>query len=122
VGDLVFIPCGSVVEGFGVTDAHTAYEPPPEDLPRFRRGDVSPGVGISISDAILILTVLFVTGGALECEDAGDINDDGLVDIADPIRLLNHLFLGEPPPAPPLAAESGDPTPDILDCQKPAIP
>jgi N-acetylneuraminic acid mutarotase len=122
VGDLVFIPCGSVVEGFGVTDAHTAYEPPPEDLPRFRRGDVSLDAGVDISDAIRILITLFIAGGTLGCADAGDINDDGVVDIADPIRLLNHLFLGEPPPAPPLAAESGDPTPDLLDCQKPAIP
>jgi hypothetical protein len=118
VGDLVFIPGGSEVEGFGVTDAHTAYGPPAEDLPRFQRGDASPGEGINIADAIRILTSLFVSGEVLECADAADVNDDGDVDIADPIRLLGHLFLGEPAPAPPSDGESGDPTPDLLGCSR----
>jgi N-acetylneuraminic acid mutarotase len=119
VGDLILIPAGSEVEGFGVADAHTAYAPPAEDLPRFRRGDVSPGPGIDISDPIRILSSLFLAGDRLDCDDAADANDDGRVDISDPIGLLGHLFLGDPPPAPPLAAETGDPTPDLLDCATP---
>lgn len=35
----------------------------------------------------------------------GDINGDGLTDISDPIALLWHLFLGDPPPVPVCATE-----------------
>ena len=38
----------------------------------------------------------------------GDINDDGSVDIADPISLLGHLFGGEDAPTCPDTADAND--------------
>ena len=44
---------------------------------------------------------LYYTMFALLCLDALDANDDGTVDVADPIFGLAHLFSsGPPPPAP----------------------
>jgi len=48
--------------------------------------------------------------------DAADANDDGELDIADPIAILGHLFLGAGDLPPPSAACGIDRTPDGLDC------
>jgi hypothetical protein len=51
------------------------------------------------------------------CRDAADANDDGKIDISDPIRILRHLFQGGEPPAPPFPGPGPDPTADDLgDC------
>jgi hypothetical protein len=39
-----------------------------------------------------------------------------VLDIADVIRVLEYLFLGETPPPAPFPAAGADPTPDALDC------
>jgi hypothetical protein len=51
---------------------------------------------------VSLLGYLF-SGGSLTCRDAGDANDDGLLDIADAISLLGYFFSGgaEPPPPHP---------------------
>jgi N-acetylneuraminic acid mutarotase len=115
VGDLIVIPGGSEVEGFGVTAVNDAYAPSPEDLPPFRRGDVDSS-GLDISDPIAILNRLFTSGPPFLCDDAADANDDGTIDISDPIAVLLFLFLGAPVLPPPAVGESGDPTPDLLGC------
>lgn len=38
----------------------------------------------------------------------GDANGDGAVDISDPLRILGHLFLGDPAPPCPAAADAAD--------------
>jgi hypothetical protein len=58
---------------------------------------------------------MFQRGPDLACLDGADANDDGLVDITDAIRLLQHLFLGGGS-LPPPAACGGDPTADDLGC------
>ena len=59
----------------------------------------------------------YLFGGGLSlCLDARDTNDDGAVDIADPVFLLSHLFSGGPEPSAPFAACGLDPTPDALGC------
>jgi hypothetical protein len=72
------------------------------------RGDVDPTPGtehpINITDAIRLLNCLF--GDNLVCPPCvtifGDANDDGLLDISDPVYLLRFLFVaGSPPPPPP---------------------
>ena len=52
------------------------------------------------------------------CRDAGDLNDDGAMDISDAIYGLNFLFSGAPPPPHPGPEACGsDPTLDPLpDC------
>ncbi|MBN1421777.1 MAG: hypothetical protein JXP34_23590, partial [Planctomycetes bacterium] len=53
----------------------------------------------------------------------GDANDDGLVDLGDPIFQLNYLFVSGPVPPPPLTQCGMDPTADTLTCQSyPACP
>jgi len=64
----------------------------------------------------------FVTNGgpAPACADAGDANDDGKLDIGDPIYTLNALFADGPDIRPPSGAIPDacgfDPTDDALDC------
>jgi hypothetical protein len=55
-------------------------------------------------------------GGALECLDAADVDDNGKLEITDPIRLLTYLFLGGSPPPAPFPETGMDPTQDSLDC------
>ena len=49
------------------------------------------------------------------CPDSGDANDDGILNIADPIYLLNWRFSTGAPPAPPFPDCGLDPTGDGLD-------
>jgi hypothetical protein len=53
--------------------------------------------------------------GPLSCEDAGDANDDGSLDLGDAITLLWFIFM-DPDPLPPPAACGQDPTSDGLGC------
>ena len=54
-------------------------------------GDVNGDGQVDISDAIAILSYLFM-GGSLRCPNNADINGDGTVDISDPVKLLGKLF------------------------------
>ena len=50
------------------------------------------------------------------CQDAQDTNDDGTLDISDPLLLLLYLYSGgSQPPAPGLTC-GDDPTADSLEC------
>ncbi len=33
-----------------------------------------------------------------DCKDAADVNDDGKLDLSDPVSILGFLFLGGSPP------------------------
>ena len=46
------------------------------------------------------------------------MNDDGSLDITDPIYLLGHLFEGKAKPAEPFARCGQDPMPDALGCHE----
>jgi hypothetical protein len=83
---------------------------------RFIRGNVDGSAEIDITDAIALLTFLFLGGNNLTCEDAADVDDNGAIDITDAIRILTFKFLGDAPPPPPFPAPGEDPTPDILTC------
>ncbi len=71
------------------------------DRCRFRRGDLDFDGGLTIGDPLfwLLSPPGTTPGGA--CPAAADINDDGSLDLADPIALLSHLFAAGPPPPPP---------------------
>ena len=64
-----------------------------------------------------ILGFLFVGAPMNDCLDAADVNDDGRVDISDPVRLPGFLFLGSERPPDPLSACEVDSTGDELDCR-----
>jgi hypothetical protein len=64
------------------------------------RGDVNRNGVIDISDAVFILSWLFVDPNMVpECENSAEVNGDGTVNVADATYLLNFLFLGGPAPA-----------------------
>ncbi len=65
-----------------------------------------------------VLDYLFGGAPAYECDDACDVNDDGLLDIADGIYLLNYLFASGPPPAAPDGSCGPDLTADGLGCDQ----
>lgn len=87
--------------------------------PVFHRGDANGDGEIEISDAILILSFLFLGGTAPGCLDAADAQDNGVLEITDGVKILGYLFLGGPPPelpGPPPLPCGVDPTADELDC------
>ena len=74
---------------------------PDECRDGFRRGDADANGTTDLTDAIFILSHLFLSGRAPSCLEAADSGNDGRIDLADPILILDHLFRGgAPPPAP----------------------
>jgi N-acetylneuraminic acid mutarotase len=115
--DMIYIPGGSPVEGFGVTDAVDAYFPGSIGPSGFLRGDANLDEKLDISDALFILGALFLGGEAFGCEDAADTNDDGRIDLSDAVFGLGYLFLGgRPPPFPGPDFPGIDGTFDSLNC------
>jgi len=89
--------------------------------PEFVRGDTNASGGpLDLADAINLLCCIFPTmcTGYCPCDDASDVNDDGLPpNIGDAIYLLNYLFPPpSPPPPAPFPACGPDPTIDTLGC------
>jgi hypothetical protein len=83
----------------------------------FLRGDATFDDNVDVSDSIKILRFLFLGGEVLQCEDAADVDDSGILDTTDPIFLLSYLFLaGSPIQAPVGPFPWFDPTPDDLPC------
>ncbi|MEM7166170.1 MAG: carboxypeptidase regulatory-like domain-containing protein [Planctomycetota bacterium] len=88
--------------------------------PSFQRTDCNDDGSKNLTDAILLLNVLFPLsppGPSLNCVDACDCNDDGNLAIADAVCILVSLF-GTPPfiPPGPLNTCGEDPTNDALSC------
>ncbi len=81
---------------------------------RYRRGTVNPDGVVDISDAVSILSYLFVGGPFPPNLDRLDVNDAGGVDVADAVYLLSYLFVRGPKPPEPFDAPGFDPTPDGL--------
>jgi hypothetical protein len=86
-----------------------------EKKPEFVRADANGDGELDVSDAVLILLVLFA-GAQADCSAAGDANDDGELNVSDPIQLLQYLFLGAEPPRSPFPECGVDPTADLLTC------
>ncbi len=69
--------------------------------PSFRRGDGDASGVAELTEAVFTRNGLFNGGEEPPCRDAVGTNDDGTVNIGDPIALLVRLFLGSSPlPAP----------------------
>ncbi|HZN59153.1 MAG TPA: hypothetical protein VFD71_13835, partial [Planctomycetota bacterium] len=85
---------------------------------RFFRGDVDRNLAVNLTDVIDTLNMLFLGQQMPVCRDAMDTNDDGELDIADPILTLVHLFVGSRElPYPGSRVPGFDPTPDLLECE-----
>ena len=87
------------------------------DGPDFIRGDADSSGTLNLADAIFTATWIYSDGQAPACRDACDANDDGRLDISDPIYTLLHLFTGSAPPPAPYPSPGPDPTfLDGIDC------
>lgn len=87
----------------------------------FLRGDADGDLYLDLSD--VINNLVFMTGACPECPDptcqkALDVNDNGMIDLADGIQLVNYLYTFGPPPAAPFPEPGPDPTPDDLTCDR----
>jgi hypothetical protein len=87
------------------------------DGPDFIRGDADSSGTLNLADAIFTATWIYSDGQAPSCRDACDANDDGRLDISDPIYTLLYLFTGSAPPPAPYPSPGPDPTfLDGIDC------
>jgi hypothetical protein len=102
---------------FSVDFAVVKYLQPPAGKASFLRGDGDSNGVLDIEDSRLCLAYLFNDAKEPICLDALDVNDDGAVNIADPIYSLNFLSFGAPEiPSPGLQGCEPDPTEDNLTC------
>ena len=67
----------------------------------FLRGDVNDDDTVNLSDAISVISYLFLDGEDPRLVEASDINADGALDLADAVYLLNFLYRGGPQPPTP---------------------
>lgn len=85
---------------------------------RFVRADSNADGRVDIADAVTDLTCLFTWSRCPTCMDVIDVNDNGLVELSDPIYLLSHLFGSGPRPTPPFPTCGYDATEDALLCEE----
>ena len=71
---------------------------------------------INVADAVFGLEYLFDSGPGPACSKALDANDDGVLNIVDPIAILRSLFAGAPLPGPD--ACGFDESDDSLTCEE----
>jgi len=78
----------------------------PEDSAgaQYRRGDANADGAMDLSDAVAILSFLFLGTGDLPCRDAADVDATGFLELTDAVYLLQFLFLSGLPPPPPVQA------------------
>lgn len=88
--------------------------------PDFIRGDFDRNSEVDLTDAVSAARYLFLGEASPACMDSADSNDDGILDISDPVYLLFYLFIANsPPPPPPFPQAGNDPTfRDNLGCQE----
>jgi ferredoxin len=79
---------------------HAAFAVLAGECPSFQRGDANADGTQNLSDAVAILSYLFL-GGSIACVDASDTDSSSRVELTDAVYLLNHLFLGGPSPGAP---------------------
>ncbi|MGE4620335.1 MAG: hypothetical protein AAEJ04_11065, partial [Planctomycetota bacterium] len=93
-------------------EAQLGFDPfDPNSSPMyFIRGDANQDGNVNLSDAITTLMVLFGIESS-SCLESLDIDDDAQLTLADPLRILDHLFGNGPPPGAPFPDLGPDPDP-----------
>ncbi len=80
------------------------------DGPDFIRGDSDSSGTVNLTDVIFTATWIYADGAEPDCQDACDANDDGRIDISDPIYTLFYLFTASAAPPAPFPSPGPDPT------------
>ena len=78
----------------------------------FVRGDADRNGNVEFIDAFQSLDTLFGVA-ATDCPEALDVNDDGALDLADPVYLIIYLTGLGPAPEAPFPVAGPDPSPDL---------
>ena len=78
----------------------------------FVRGDADRNGNVEFIDAFQSLDTLFGVA-ATDCPEALDVNDDGALDLADPVYLIVYLTGLGPAPEAPFPVAGPDPSPDL---------
>lgn len=82
----------------------------------FVRGDVTCDGVVDGAD-VAALSIIIPGGPPPPCQDAADINDDGVLSPLDLVQLISYVNTGGPPPSAPFPTCGFDPTPlDGLSC------
>jgi hypothetical protein len=83
---------------------------------RFRRADVDGNGTAGLGDVTAILDYIFLNGSAPACLKTADANDDGDIDISDPLLVLFALYLERGTVADPYPGCGVDPSSDLIPC------
>lgn len=84
--------------------------------PKFVRGDTNTDAEVDLTDSIVLLRHLFLAD-TMNCEDSGDADDSGLLNLNDALIILQHVIYGSEPSEVFLGGDPAiDATPDDLGC------
>ena len=81
---------------------------------QFVRGDVDGSGEVGFPDLFYYMLASHMPDPP--CRDAADVDDSGVIDVADVFSLVDYLYNDGPPPAEPFPYCDVDPTEDGLDC------
>jgi hypothetical protein len=107
------VDCGSDPTQDGL-DCHN--HPCQPFVAQFVRGDCNGDMDVTQDDLDYLSDWHFGVGPAPECLDAADVDDDGVLSLADVVYLDDYINVGWPTPPPPFPTCGADPTADAVDC------
>lgn len=116
--EVLFVTSGTSEAVTPTTSTGTLAAPSGPPAGSFIRGDADGnGVIDFVADSAYLSDALFQAGPVLDCEDTGDFNDDGSLDLADLSFMFAYGFEHHPGPVPAPFPDCGlDPTSDTLTC------
>jgi cytochrome c553 len=86
-----------VITGVSILCPVSSVDAQPVQL---RRGDADLNGAIELTDAVRILSFLFLGSPLDTCLPAADADENGARELTDAVSILSHLFLGAPAPEP----------------------
>lgn len=116
--DVAPLPVDATIGLFrpGTPDSITVSVPGPGVALEFRRGDCNADSSFNLADVVALLNEIFGISVSATCHDACDANDDGNLDVSDPVRMLDNLFASGPALPAPFPGCGSDNTNDAVGC------